>query len=42
MTNKTLTAGIIDLKFNNLLSIYKACIQSGLKTSVISEKQKKF
>ena len=42
MKNKILTAGIIDLKFNNLLSIYKACIQSGLKTTVISDKQKNF
>lgn len=39
MKSKSLTAGIIDLKFNNLFSIYKACTQSGLKTSIISEKQ---
>lgn len=42
MKNKTLTAGIIDLKFNNLFSIYKACNQSGFKTSIISTKQKNF
>ena len=42
MKNRSLTAGIIDLKFNNLFSIYKACIQSGLRTSIISEKQKNF
>tara|TARA_B100001175_G_C19513930_1_gene645856 strand:- start:2662 stop:3300 length:639 start_codon:yes stop_codon:yes gene_type:complete len=41
MKNKNPTLGIIDLKFNNLLSIYKASIQSGFKTSIISEKQKK-
>ena len=40
MKSKSLTAGIIDLKFNNLFSIYKACTQSGLKTSIISEKNK--
>ena len=42
MKNRSLTAGIIDFKFNNLFSIYKACIQSGLRTSIISEKQKNF
>ncbi len=42
MKNRKLTAGIIDLNFNNLLSIYKACIKAGLKTSVISKKQKIF
>jgi len=40
MKNKNLSAGIIDLKFNNLFSIYKACIKAGFKTSIISEKQK--
>ncbi len=42
MKNKNPTLGIIDLKFNNLLSIYKASIQSGFKTSIISDKQKNF
>jgi len=42
MKNKILTLGIIDLKFNNLLSIHKACVQSGFKTSIISTKQKNF
>ncbi len=42
MKNKRLTLGIIDLKFNNLLSIYKASVQSGFKTSIISDKQKNF
>ena len=42
MKNKNLSVGIIDLKFNNLFSIYKACIQSGFKTSIISSKQKSF
>lgn len=42
MKNRTLTVGIIDLGFNNLLSIYKACIQSGFKTSIITTKQKNF
>ncbi len=42
MKNRPLTAGIIDLKFNNLFSIYKACIQSGFRTSIIPEKQKFF
>ena len=32
MINKKLSAGIIDLKFNNLFSIYKACIKAGFKT----------
>lgn len=41
MKNKNPTLGIIDLKFNNLLSIYKASVQSGFKTSIISDKQKK-
>lgn len=40
MKNKNLSAGIIDLKFNNLFSIYKACIKAGFKTSIISAKQK--
>ena len=40
MKNKNPTLGIIDLKFNNLLSIYKASVQSGFKTSIISDKQK--
>ena len=42
MTNNKLTVGIIDLKFNNLFSIYKACIQTGFKTSIITTKQKNF
>lgn len=40
MINKKLSAGIIDLKFNNLFSIYKACIKAGFKTTIISSKQK--
>jgi len=40
MNNKRLTVGIIDLKFNNLFSIYKACIKAGFRTSIISTKQK--
>ncbi len=40
MKNKILTVGIIDLKFNNLFSIHKACIKAGFRTSIISTKQK--
>lgn len=42
MKNSYLTVGIINLGFNNLFSIYKACIQSGYKTSIITEKQKTY
>jgi imidazole glycerol-phosphate synthase subunit HisH len=40
MKNKILTVGIIDLKFNNLFSIHKACTKAGFRTSIISTKQK--
>lgn len=42
MKDKVFTVGIIDLKCNNLLSIFKACNRSGFKTSIISPKQTKF
>jgi len=41
MRNNLLTVGIIDLKFNNLFSIYKAFVNLGYKTYVIPQKQKK-
>ena len=42
MKNNILKVGIIDLKFNNLFSIYKACMQAGFKTSIILPKQNNF
>ena len=41
MSNKSnCFIGIIDLKVNNLFSIYKACVLAGYKAEVINPKYK--
>ncbi len=37
MNNKKITLGIINLKINNLFSIYKACINAGYKTEIVND-----
>ena len=38
--NKKLFAGIIDLKINNLFSIYKSCLKAGYKVEIVDPKKK--
>ena len=39
--NKKITVGIIDLKINNIFSVYRGCVRAGFKTEIINFKRKK-
>ena len=39
--NKKITVGIIDLKINNIFSVYRGCERAGFKTEIINFKRKK-
>ena len=34
-----LSVGIIDLKINNIFSVYRACLEAGFKTEIIELKK---
>ena len=42
MNKKKLTVGIIDLKINNLFSIYNSCVEADYKPEIIDKKKKSF
>ena len=39
--SKKITVGIIDLKINNIFSVYRGCVRAGFKTEIINFKRKK-
>ena len=39
--NNRIKAGIIDLKINNIFSVYRGCLQAGFKTEIVNFKRKK-
>jgi len=42
MNKARLSIGIIDLRVNNIFSVYRACLQAGFKTEIINLNKKKF
>ena len=41
MKKNKINVGIIDLKINNIYSVYRSCIEAGFKTEIVNFKKKK-